>query len=207
MRKFLGLIIKVNIIKSLFYSLKWKGIILIGHKFDLNLKKGCKIIIHKKSKLYLGVGITYSQHGCLDMYESSTLIIHGNVSIHKACKIMIGPNATLSIGTRTYINEHSRIQCREHIEIGERCVISWNVNILDTDEHKIYINNVEQPKTAPIKIGDHVWIGANATILKGCNIKDNVIIGANSLITKDCDSNNIYAGNPGKIIKRNSQWE
>ena len=43
--------------------------------------------------------------------------------------------------------------------------------------------------TAPIKIGNNVWIGAGCIILKGVCIGDNVVIGAGCIITKDVDSN------------------
>ena len=51
-----------------------------------------------------------------------------------------------------------------------------------------------------VKIGNNVFIGMNATILKGVTVGDNVIIGANSLVNKDIPSNTVYAGNPAKII-------
>lgn len=51
-----------------------------------------------------------------------------------------------------------------------------------------------------VKIGNNVFIGTNATILKGVEIGDNVIIGANSLVNKDCLKEGVYAGNPVKFI-------
>ncbi|NJN50340.1 MAG: hypothetical protein HC798_04355 [Polaribacter sp.] len=52
-----------------------------------------------------------------------------------------------------------------------------------------------------MKIGNHVWIGANSTILPEVSIGDNVIIGANSLVNKDIPSNSVAVGNPCKVIK------
>ena len=53
-----------------------------------------------------------------------------------------------------------------------------------------------------ISIGDDVWIGANAIILKGVNIGRGAIIGAGTLVTKDVDAYNIVVGNPSKCIKK-----
>lgn len=51
-----------------------------------------------------------------------------------------------------------------------------------------------------VSIGSNVFIGMNATILKGVNIGNNVVIGANSLINKDVPDNCVVAGNPQRII-------
>ncbi len=56
-------------------------------------------------------------------------------------------------------------------------------------------------------IGNHVWIGENALILKGVKIGDNSIVGAGSVVTKDVPNNSIVAGNPARIIKNNINWE
>lgn len=55
--------------------------------------------------------------------------------------------------------------------------------------------------TAPIIIGDDVWIGTGAVITKGVKIGNGAVIGVNSLITKDVPENAIVAGNPAKVIK------
>jgi maltose O-acetyltransferase len=55
--------------------------------------------------------------------------------------------------------------------------------------------------TKPIKIGNNVWIGAKATILKGVTIGDGAIIGANAVVTKDLLANGVAVGNPAKVIK------
>lgn len=52
----------------------------------------------------------------------------------------------------------------------------------------------------PVKIGNNIFIGRNAIILKGVTIGDNVIIGAGSIVSKDCESNFVYAGAPARKI-------
>ena len=58
-------------------------------------------------------------------------------------------------------------------------------------------------QTAPVKIGNHVWIGGGAIIMPGVTIGDNVVIGAGSIVTKDIPSNKIAFGNPCKVIRDN----
>lgn len=54
--------------------------------------------------------------------------------------------------------------------------------------------------TGKVKIGNNVFIGADATILKGVTIGNDIIIGAKSLVNKDCLESGVYAGNPAKYI-------
>ena len=51
-----------------------------------------------------------------------------------------------------------------------------------------------------INIGDNVFIGMNAMIMRNVNIGNNVIIGSGSVVTKDCLDNGVYAGNPARRI-------
>jgi len=57
-------------------------------------------------------------------------------------------------------------------------------------------------ETAPIFIGNNVWISFNVTILKGVTIGDGAIVAANSVVTKNISPNSLAAGNPAKEIKR-----
>lgn len=61
--------------------------------------------------------------------------------------------------------------------------------------------NTEPPASAPVIIGDDVFIGARAIILKGVTIGDGAVIGAGSVVTKSIPPRVIAAGNPARIIK------
>ncbi|GAB6462948.1 hypothetical protein bcgnr5376_14870 [Bacillus cereus] len=92
--------------------------------------------------------------------------------------------------------------CKEKVEIGKDCAISWDVTITDTDYHSI--NN--RYDTSPVKIGNNVWIGCNATILKGVCIADGAVIAANSVVTRDVPPNCLVAGVPGEVVKEGIKW-
>jgi len=57
-------------------------------------------------------------------------------------------------------------------------------------------------KTAPVKIGDNVWIGMNAVILKGVTIGENSVVAAGAVVTKSIPANTIVAGNPAVTVKK-----
>ena len=93
--------------------------------------------------------------------------------------------------------------CKEAITIGKSCAISWDVTIIDSDYYSI--DGIEQ--TSRIEIGNHVWIGMNAKILKGVKIGDGAVIAAGSVVTKDVPSKAMVGGVPAKIIKENVNWQ
>jgi acetyltransferase-like isoleucine patch superfamily enzyme len=58
-----------------------------------------------------------------------------------------------------------------------------------------------------IQIGDHVWLGADAKIMKGSMIEDNAIIATGAIITNHVESNSIYAGVPARKVKEDIFWK
>ena len=107
----------------------------------------------------------------------------------------------IKIGKNVFINACCKFQDQGGIEIGNGVLIGHNVTLatLNHDERPDFRQNI-YPK--PIKIGDNVWIGSNATILQGVTIGDGAIIGANAVVTKNVPENTIVAGVPAKIIRK-----
>ncbi len=103
----------------------------------------------------------------------------------------------VSVGQNTRIQSHSFI-C-EYVDIGDHCFVAHGVMFINDlfKEGKPDPNVDNWKKT---KIGNHVSIGSNATILP-IEVCDNVVIGAGAVVTKDIDRPGIYAGNPAKLIR------
>ncbi|WP_414617740.1 acyltransferase [Dyadobacter sp. 32] len=122
----------------------------------------------------------------------------------KPCGIYVKENANLSIGKGSGLSGVTIVSWNK-ITIGENCGIGANVSIWDTDFHGIYFENrtvKDKIKTAPIHIGNDVWIGANCMILKGVTIGDRSVIGAGSLVNKNIPPDEVWGGNPAKFIRR-----
>ena len=134
----------------------------------------------------------------------SNLLVKNKFRIYSGARVYVNDNATLILGGG-YINTDCIINCFERIEIGNDVVISDRVNMRDTDNHTI-LNNTHI-KTKPIKIGNHVWIGMNAIILKGVTIGDGAIIAAGAVVSTDIPANCLAGGVPAKVLKENIAWE
>jgi len=113
--------------------------------------------------------------------------------------------ATISIGSGTWINNNfCAVADHSSIVIGSRCRIGPNVEILDSDFHGLRVEDrglsrAEWAKA--VSIGDDVFIGSNAKILKGVTIGSGSIIASGSIVTKDVPAGVIAGGNPARVIK------
>lgn len=111
-------------------------------------------------------------------------------------------NATISIGANTRI-VGAYIHAQDSIVMGKNCLIASGVNILDSNGHQVYSLNrtVNRDKPEKIVLGDNVWVGINAIILKGTTIGSNSIVAAGSVVKGDFPDNTLIAGNPAKAVK------
>lgn len=186
--------------------------VLLNKKLNFVIYKNSAVIKHKESEFVINGrfrlgqnwnGITHSKSS-LTAKQNSKLIVNGNFSCYEGCIITIEENAILKLGDG-YINSNSKIYCSDQITIGDGVAISEEVVIRDSDNHKLIYEGYEM--TRPVSIGNHVWVGFRAVILKGVTIGDGSIIAANALVTRDVPPNCLAAGIPARIIKRNIEWE
>jgi len=136
----------------------------------------------------------------------SVLSLGDGVLIGVGVQLAIAAGARLTVGSGTFINPNSRIFCAEGISIGRDCALSWDVEILDFDAHEIGSNGEFRPQSAPVRIGDHVWVGTRAIILKGVEIGDGAIVGAGSVVTRSVPPRAVVAGNPARVVREDVDW-
>jgi maltose O-acetyltransferase len=109
----------------------------------------------------------------------------------------------LEVGDRVYINYGASIAAHSLIQIGAHTLIGTHCIIMDNDYHHVDVAERHTlPESRPIIIGDHVWIGARVTILKGVTIGEYAVIGAGSVVTRDVPPFSLVAGVPAKVIRR-----
>lgn len=110
--------------------------------------------------------------------------------------------ACITIGDNCRLNG-SYVHAQSSISIGDNCVIAAGVNIIDANGHQVISANrtIGRDDPKPIRIGNNVWIGVNALILKGANIGDNSIVSAGSVVGGgDYPRNSLIQGNPAKVV-------
>lgn len=150
-----------------------------------------KIILWKviyRKRLHISIPQSFGKNTRIVLAKSARVIL-GNKLV-SGPGLCISARGTLEIGDKCFFNTNCAITAMEKIKIGNNCNIANNVVIVDHDhdfrrDNKLYI-------TAPIEIGNNVWIGANVVILKGVQIGDNCVIAAGSVVRKSIVENSIY---------------
>jgi acetyltransferase-like isoleucine patch superfamily enzyme len=110
----------------------------------------------------------------------------------------------VEIGDKTVMGQECTISAYQRVRIGNECVIADRAMFIDFDHG---IVEVERPirlqgiYKRDVEVGNNVWIGYGACILRGVSVGDNSVIGTNSVVTKDVPANAVVAGIPARIIR------
>lgn len=128
---------------------------------------------------------------------------YNRAGINHPTEIAVRPGAIVEIGSRVGISG-AAIFCTERIKIGDNVLMGVNCNVYDTDFHAV--DHVERRMgkgtcTAPVVIGDDVWLCANVTVLKGVSIGDRSVIAAGSVVTSDIPADSLAGGVPCRVIR------
>lgn len=200
---------KGSIFKTILFNIK-QGMfpsipVIIFPKVFVGIHRKGKLVLEEKAHLKFGAAwdLTGYTNSTLKIDEGGTFRLKGKFKFHTGAFVVVNKNALLDIGSG-YTNNNTEINCFNHISIGNDVAISKGVVIRDSDNHNIMENS--NPVSQPILIGNHVWIGLNAVVLKGVTIGDGAIIAAGAVVTKDVPSHSIAAGVPAKIIRTNVNW-
>jgi acetyltransferase-like isoleucine patch superfamily enzyme len=110
----------------------------------------------------------------------------------------------VSIGAKTVLGQECTISAYQRVSIGRECVVADRAMFIDFDHGTV---EVERPirlqgiYKRDVQVGNNVWIGYGACILRGVTIGDNAVIGSLSVVTKDVPANAVVGGVPAKVIR------
>jgi acetyltransferase-like isoleucine patch superfamily enzyme len=167
----------------------------LGHGSVLH-SEGIAPAILERVTIVCGSDCTIRLHG-ID-------ILNTRLHIHMAnqCHLEIGPRTLINGPLDIYLHEPSRVV------IGEDCLFAQS-QLWTSDMHSI-IDRTSGARVNPardIRIGNHVWVGENALILKGAEIGDGSVVGARSVVNQRFPPNVVVAGAPARIVRRDVDWD
>lgn len=165
----------------------------------------------------LGVNTLITANHAFKRFQSKApdALVIGNSCTMDGVHFALGAEGRVTIGDFCYFT-NAILLCEMEVRIGNYVVIGWNTTIADTDFHPIAPaeriadalacsplgKGRPRPPIArrPVIIENDVWIGPNATILKGVHIGAGAWIEAGSLITRDVPARARIVGNPAQIV-------
>jgi acetyltransferase-like isoleucine patch superfamily enzyme len=121
----------------------------------------------------------------------------------------------VEVGAKTVMGQECTISAYQRVRIGDECVIADRAMFIDFDHGMV---EVERPirrqgiYKRDVEVGNNVWIGYGACILRGVSVGDNSVIGTNAVVTKDVPANAVVGGIPARIIRmreapRDLRWK
>lgn len=109
----------------------------------------------------------------------------------------------VEVGDRTVFGHHCTLAADQSIVIGRGCLLAEMVSVRDHD-HAFADSDravLDQGRTtAPVRIGDNVWLGAKVTVTKGVTIGSDVVVGAHAVVTADLPDGCVAVGIPARVI-------
>jgi len=114
----------------------------------------------------------------------------------------------VSVGAKTVLGQECTISAYQLVSIGRECVIADRVMLIDFDHGA---EEVERPVRLQgiykrdVRVGNNVWIGYGACILRGVTVGDNAIVGTGAVVTRDVPANAVVAGVPARVLRMREQ--
>lgn len=184
-----------------FFSYTFNSFLLyvynIEYGQDLVINGFIKLVINKNTVIKIGNGFRLNsgkRYNPIGRNQRSLFVVNKNA------KLIIGNNVGMS---------SVAIICSKKITFGNNVKVGGNTVFYDTDFHSLnYLERTKIPEiktnigVKPIEIHNNVFIGGHSLILKGSIIGENSIIGAGSIVSGEIPSNEIWAGNPAKFIRK-----
>jgi acetyltransferase-like isoleucine patch superfamily enzyme len=110
----------------------------------------------------------------------------------------------VSIGAKTVLGQECTISAYQHVSIGRECVIADRVMLIDFDHGTVEVDRpirLQGIYKRDVRVGNNVWIGYGACILRGVTVGDNAVIGTNSVVTNDVPANAVVGGVPARVLR------
>ena len=152
--------------------------------------------------LTVGRGVTFGRGVQITVLNDARLTIGERTAIEQYCQLR--SDGLLQIGPDGFIGQGSVLIASKQLTIGDDALIAAYTTIRDQDHGTGAAPYRAQPiNSAPVSIGDNVWLGTGVTVLKGVSIGDNCIVGAGAVVTRSLPAGVTAVGIPA-VQKRSA---
>lgn len=154
---------------------------------------GCKsVFTYMKYKILYGSRIQMAKINSLkgrieiDLFSDAKCRIGNFLMTAGPFYIKCTDKAEITIGDNCFFNHNCSLTAAENIVIGNQCMFANNFVVVDHDHDRKDGKILKELVSAPVKIGNNVWCGANVTVLKGVTIGDGAVIAAGLCCKQRC---------------------
>lgn len=213
MNRKIELLLKINPIKFIKWNFLSKNVVRDKGKYlftnwgaVIDISRTATIILHSNLVVNSPKYRKSREEAYLLLRDGAEFVINGQITIASRSTVQLQKEAKLCMG-RTHINHESSIIIGGDTIFGNDILISRGVKIFDSDFHKVLDEDGNQTnRSKPMRIGNHVWIGLGAIILRGSQIGDGAVISAGSVVMGKIKAGTNAIGNPARSFS-NIRWE
>jgi acetyltransferase-like isoleucine patch superfamily enzyme len=161
---------------------------------SLRVRLGRRITVGFDTRIGPGCRIVAAANGCLQL---------NGANLSRSVTLEVSENAVLKVG-RAFVGPGSILSSREHISIGDGCQIADYVTIRDHN----HVHSSDHPlsqwrfTTAPVVLGDDVWLASKVTVVAGVSIGDHGFCAAGAVVTHDVGTWQRVGGVPARPLRQ-----
>jgi acetyltransferase-like isoleucine patch superfamily enzyme len=160
-------------------------------------------------------GIAFLASGVhLEIAPGAQLVLGRWSWLGDGCKVRVH-EGRCEIGAKTVMGQECTISCYQRVSIGRECIIADRTMLIDFDHGVV---EVERPirlqgiYKRDVRVGNNVWIGYGACVLRGVTVGDNCVLGTYAVVTRDVPDNAVVGGVPARVLRmreapREMRWE
>ncbi len=192
----------------------WRLPVVVSHRVVLK-KMGGRIRVEgawQRAMIRIGFGdvAVFDRRRSQTVWHNLGLVVfRGRAILNHGSRISVEAKGVLTLGDGFHINAETTLICRKEITFGQDCLLSWHVLVMDSDLHRIVgLQGTAINPDAAITVGDHVWIGCRALIVKGSRIGSHCVVAAQSVVSGTFDASHcLLAGVPARVVKEGIDWQ
>jgi len=142
-----------------------------------------------------GVQLEIGRHATLHLGRWSWLGHGTKIRVHEG---------EARIGAKTVIGQECTISAYQHVSIGRECIVADRVMLIDFDHGVVEVDRPIRQQgiyKRDVRVGNNVWLGYGACVLRGVSVGDNSIVGTSAVVTHDVPENAVVAGVPARVIR------
>lgn len=211
-------LLRLNLFQTLYFNFKWLPFrqayrlpVHIYGKLNWANKSG-KFLI-ENTQIKFGMIVFGAKHEVVicpntpsRIFNAGTVVFKGPAMFARGINLTLLEDSVLTIGRNFSIGSLSRIIVFRNMTFGDQVLVSWETQFFDTDFHYLQDKNqVIKDNCAAVDIGNQVWIGTRATILKGTRIAHKTVVAAGAVCSGNyCEKHGesaLLAGVPARFVR------
>ena len=203
---------ETSVLQTIHFNLHYFGLkgmrfpVLVSRNYSLTSLNGTVSL----NKLKTGcIRLGYTSVGIFDrrfdrgIWQcSGEVAFEGEASFGQGSKISVGVNGRLRVGAGFRNTAKGEFVCHEEMYLSSDSLVSWDTLFMDTDTHQID----NKPTSAPVVLGDNVWVGCRCLVLKGAVVPDGSVLAAGTTVTRSLAPERALFGGLNKLLRTEIEW-